>query len=83
MTVRWKPLLILSGLFVAVAVVGVIAISSTLAPPTAQSMLKQARAARDGGRLADAEIYYKKVLQVDGRNGAVHEEFAELYEAMA
>ncbi|WP_165072297.1 tetratricopeptide repeat protein [Paludisphaera rhizosphaerae] len=82
MTVRWKPLLILSGLFVAVAVVGVIAISSTLAPPTAQSVLKQARTARDGGRLADAEIYYKQALQADGRSAAVHEEIADLYDAM-
>ncbi|MDG3002996.1 tetratricopeptide repeat protein [Paludisphaera mucosa] len=82
MTVRWKPLLILSGLFVAVAVVGVIAISSTLAPPTAQSVLKRARSARDAGRLADAEIYYKQALQSDGRNAAVHEEFAGLYDDM-
>ena len=83
MTVRWKPLLILSGLFVAVAVVGVIAISSTLAPPTTQSVLKQARAARDAGRLADAEIYFKQALQAESRNAAIHEEFAELYEEMA
>ncbi|WP_165245965.1 tetratricopeptide repeat protein [Paludisphaera soli] len=82
MTVRWKPLLILSGLFVAVAVVGVIAISSTLAPPSAQSVLKQARASRDAGRLADAEIYYKQALQAESRDAAIHEEFAGLYDDM-
>lgn len=82
MTVRWKPLLILSGLFVAVAVVGVIAISSTLAPPSAQSLLKQARAARDAGRLADAEIHFKQALQGGAGDAAVHDEFATLYEKM-
>lgn len=82
MTVRWKPLLILSGLFVAVAVVGVIAISSTLAPPSSQSVLKQARTARDAGRLADAEIYFKQALQSESKNSAIHEEFAELYDEM-
>ncbi|WP_337174386.1 tetratricopeptide repeat protein [Paludisphaera sp.] len=82
MTVRWKPLLILSGLFVAVAVVGVIAISSTLAPPTPQALLKQARAARDAGRLADAEIHFKQALQVGAVDAAVHDEIATLYEKM-
>ena len=82
MTVRWKPLLILSGLFVAVAVVGVIAISSTLAPPSPQALLKQARAAREAGRLADAEIYFKQALQGGANDAAVHDEFATLYELM-
>ncbi len=82
MTVRWKPLLILSGLFVAVAVVGVIAISSTLAPPSAQAFLKQARAAREAGRLDDAEIHFKQALQGGADDAAVHDEFATLYELM-
>ncbi len=33
MTVRWKPLLFLSGLFLAVALIGVVAITLTLRPP--------------------------------------------------
>ncbi len=37
MTVRWKPLLILSGLFVAVALVGVVAITVTLVPRSSQA----------------------------------------------
>ncbi len=83
MTVRWKPLLILSGLFVAVALVGVIAISFTLAPRSSQSVLKQARAARDAGRHADAEIYFKQALQLEPKSAPIHEEFAGLYEQMA
>ena len=35
MTVRWKPLLIMSGLFLAVALVGVVAITVTLVPRSA------------------------------------------------
>src|ERR1017187_6598889 len=79
MTVRWKPLLILSGLFLAVAVVGVIAITMTLVPRSSQGILKRARAARQAERFEDAEIYYKQVLQLEAKNAAVHEEFAGLY----
>ena len=82
MTVRWKPLLILSGLFVAVALIGVVAISFTLGPRSSQSVLKQARAARDAGRLANAEIHFKQALQLETKNAAIHEEFADLYEKM-
>ena len=45
MTVRWKPLLILSGLFVVVALVGVFAIIMTLAPRFLSGYL-EARAGR-------------------------------------
>ncbi|APW60353.1 tetratricopeptide repeat protein [Paludisphaera borealis] len=83
MTVRWKPLLILSGLFLVVALVGVVAITFTLSPRSSQSVLKQARTARDAGRLADAEIYFQQALQLEPKSAPIHEEFAELYEAMA
>jgi tetratricopeptide (TPR) repeat protein len=79
MTVRWKPLLILSGLFLAVAFVGVIAISSTLLPQSSQGFLKRARAFREANRFEDAEIDYKHVLQIEPRNAAIHEEFAAMY----
>ena len=55
MTVRWKPLLILSGLFVAVALIGVVAIALTLVPHSSQAILKQARAAREAGRFENAD----------------------------
>ena len=79
MTVRWKPLLIMSGLFLAVALVGVVAITVTLVPRSAQGILKRARAARQSQRFADAEIYYKQVLQLEAKNGDIHEEFAGMY----
>ena len=79
MTVRWKPLMILSGLFLVVALVGVVAITVTLMPRSAQGILKVARAAREAGRFKDAEIYYKQALQVEPRNAAIHEDFAGLY----
>ncbi len=79
MTVRWKPLLILSGLFVVVALVGVVAITMTLVPRSSQGFLKLAREAQQAGRFEDAEIRYKQALQIDPKNAATHEEFAGLY----
>jgi cellulose synthase operon protein C len=83
MTVRWKPLLILSGLFVVVALVGVIAITMGLAPRSSQGFLKLAREAHEAGRFEDAEIRFKQALQIDGKNAAIHEEFAGLYREWA
>jgi cellulose synthase operon protein C len=79
MTVRWKPLLILSGVFSVVAVVGVIAMAWSLVPRSAQGVLKQARSAAAAGRLDDAEIYFKQALQYDSKSATIHEELAELY----
>ena len=79
MTVRWKPLLVLTGLFFVVAIVGLIAMTATLIPRSAQRVLKQARAAAGGGRYEDAEIYYKQALQFDAKSSALHEEMAQLY----
>src|SRR5208337_1662324 len=81
MTVRWKPLLVLSGVFSVVAVVGVIAMAWSLVPRSAQGALKQARTAAAAGRFDDAEIYFKQALQYDARSAAIHEEFANLYRA--
>ena len=78
MTVRWKPLMILSGLFLVVALVGVVAITLTLVPRSSQGILRRARAAREAGRFEDAEIYYKQALQIEPKNAAIHEEFAGL-----
>ncbi len=83
MTVRWKPLLILSGLFVVVALIGVCAIIMTLAPRSSQGTLKLARAAQEAGRFADAEILFKQAIQIDSRNAAIYEELAGLYREWA
>ena len=79
MTVRWKPLLILSGLFLVVALIGVVAIAMTLVPQSSQGTLKLARAAQGAGRYENAEIYFRQALQVDARNAEIHEQFARLY----
>jgi predicted Zn-dependent protease len=79
MTVRWKPLLVLSGLFFVVAVIGVIAMAWTLVPKSAQGVLKQARSAAAAGRFEDAEIYFKQALQFEPKSGPIHEEFADVY----
>ena len=79
MTVRWKPLLILSGMFFVVAVVGVIAMALTLVPRSAEGVLKQARGAAAAGRFDDAVIYFKQALQFDAKSASIHEEFANLY----
>jgi tetratricopeptide (TPR) repeat protein len=80
MTVRWKPLLVLSGLFLMVALVGVIAITLAMMPRSSAGILKLARAASDAGRFEDAEIYYKQALQIEPKNAAIHAEFAGLYQ---
>jgi predicted Zn-dependent protease len=79
MTVRWKPLLILSGLFLVIAVVGVIAIVFTLVPRGSADILPAARAERAARRYENAEIHYKNALQKDGRNASIHEELAGMY----
>ena len=65
MTVRWKPLLIMSGLFLVVAVVGVIAMALTWAPRSTDGVKRLARADRDARRYDKAAIRYKQVLQFD------------------
>src|SRR3954454_23266466 len=79
MTVRWKPLMILSGLFVIIALVGVIAMAYTLVPRGAAEILKVARATRAAKRYDNALIYYKQAVQADGKNAAIHEEMASLF----
>src|SRR4051794_37406561 len=79
MTVRWKPLLVLSGVFAVIAVIGVIAMAFTLVPRGSAEILPTARAERAAGQFEKAEIHYKQARQTDGKNPAVHEEMAGLY----
>ncbi|HEX3446919.1 MAG TPA: hypothetical protein VHS97_01630, partial [Isosphaeraceae bacterium] len=79
MTVRWKPLVILSGLFLLVALIGVVAITLTLVPRSSQSFLRRARIAHGAGRFEEAEIDYKQALQFDAKDATVHDEFAGFY----
>ncbi len=79
MTVRWKPLVILSGLFLLVALIGVVAITLTLVPRSSQSFLRRARMALNAGRFEEAEIDFKQALQIDAKDATVHDEFASFY----
>lgn len=79
MTVRWKPLLVLSALFVLFAVVGIIAIAATLIPRGATDILPLARAERDAKRFEQAQVQYKRALQFEPKNAAIHQEFAAMY----
>lgn len=79
MSVRWKPLLILSGVFFIVAVIGVVAMVSSMGLRSTDGILNQARASIAEGRLENAEIYFKQALQIDPKNPAIHTEFAAFY----
>lgn len=79
MTVRWKPLLVLSGLFAAIAILGFAAIAWTLIPRRAGDVLPLARAERNAGQFDKALIHYKQALQMDGKNPKVHEELASMF----
>lgn len=83
MTVRWKPLLILSGLFVVIAVVGVITMAYTLIPRGSGDFLPQARADRAAKQFEKAEVRYKQALQMDSHNPSLHEEMAGFYKEWA
>ena len=79
MTVRWKPLLILSGLFLVIAVLGVIAIAFTLMPrSTVKSCVWPAPSVPLGGT-RNAQIHYLRALQRETKSAAIHEEMAGLF----
>jgi cellulose synthase operon protein C len=79
MTVRWKPLVFLSAVFLIVGLIGVAAIIRTLVSRDTQDILRSARTSREAGRFEDAEIYFKQALQKAATDAAIHEEFAGLY----
>src|SRR5262249_43973883 len=77
MTVRSKPLLILSGLFLVIAMVGLMAMAVILAPRA--NPLPMARAERAAGKFRNAEIHFRQALQRDGKDAQVLEEMPGLY----
>lgn len=80
MTVRWKPLMLLSGLFAAIGILGVLAIGRALMNNRATDLLPLARAERAGKQYARAEIQYRKAIQNDPKNPRLHLELAGLYD---
>lgn len=80
MSVRWKPLIVLSGLFLVIAVLGLLAITLKGVPSGAPEILAQARAEWKAGRYGNAQIHFQRALQTDPRDARVHEELARLYQ---
>jgi predicted Zn-dependent protease len=78
MIVRWKPLLILTALFVVIAVAGVLAMAYTLVPRGSADILPAARTQRAAKHFEEALVHYRRALQQDGKNAAIHEELAAM-----
>ncbi len=78
MTVRWKPLIVLSGLFLVIAVLGLMAITFELVPGKSADILPLARQEWKAGRYAHAKIQFQRALQQDGKNAQIHEEMARM-----
>jgi len=83
MTVRWKPLLILSGLFVVVALVGLMTIATVMGSRSSADFVARARKERQAKEYEKAKVDYQIALKQDSRNAALHEEMADLYEEWA
>ncbi|WP_152050594.1 tetratricopeptide repeat protein [Tautonia marina] len=79
MSVRWKPLIVLSGLFVTVALGGLVAFVLVSGQSNVEDVLTQARSAREAGKFEEAEIYYLQANQIESRNSEVHAEIADFY----
>ena len=79
MTVRWKPLLVLSGLFLVTAVLGLLAIVYAMVPRGSADLLGQARAERLTKGYDRAVVRYRQALQKEGKDPAIHLEMAEMY----
>ncbi|HEU5116069.1 MAG TPA: hypothetical protein VFT74_05270, partial [Isosphaeraceae bacterium] len=76
MSVRWKPMILISALFVFLAAGGLLAISVALVPGGSDSILKQARSEAKARQFDRAEIQYRRALQLDPKNPKIHEEMA-------
>jgi tetratricopeptide (TPR) repeat protein len=78
MTVRWKPLIVLTALFVLLAAAGLFAFTRVLFPARAEDLLPLARAEAESGKYDRAEIHYRRALQRDPKNPRIHFELAEM-----
>ncbi len=83
MNVRWKPLLILSGLFAMTAIAGVSVWIFGFGPGSGDkpdAILAQARIERESGQMDRALIQYRRALQASGgTDPAIHEEIAAMH----
>jgi predicted Zn-dependent protease len=72
MSVRWRPLILLTALFVAVAAVGLLAIASVLLPGRAEDMVRLAQAETRAKKFDHAKIQYARALQSAPRDARIH-----------
>jgi tetratricopeptide (TPR) repeat protein len=80
MSVRWKPLIILSGLFLGVAATGVAVFFLVFGGANPDDILRQAREAAGRSRYAEAEVLFLNALQAGGKRDAIFEEMADFYD---
>ena len=78
MTVRWKPLLILSGLFVVVALAGLMTIATVMGSRGSSDFVARARTERKAKEYEKAKLDYQIALKTDNRNPALYVELADL-----
>ncbi len=78
MSVRWKPMILISALFVFLAAGGLLAISVALVPGGSDAILKQARSEVKAKQFDRAEIQYRRALQLDPKNPRIYEEMAAM-----
>jgi predicted Zn-dependent protease len=83
MTVRWKPLLILSGLFVVIALGGLIAFATLMNARGTADILARARTERRTGEFEKAKVDYRRAVDLDGKSPELHEEIADFYDEWA
>lgn len=78
MSVRWKPMILLTAVFVVLAAAGLFAFTKVLFPARAEDLLPLARAEVKAHKYDRAEIQYKRALQRDPKNAAIHLELAKM-----
>ncbi len=83
MTVRWKPLLILSGLFVVVALMGLMTIATVMGSRGTAEILARARLEVKAKEYEKAKLDFQRALKLEPQNAAIHEEMANLFEQWA
>ncbi len=83
MTVRWKPMILLTVLFVGLAAGGLFAFTRVMFPARAEDLLPPARAEVKARKFDRAEIQYRRALQRDPKNAAIHLELARMFESWA
>ncbi len=80
MTVRWRPMIVLSALFVLLAAAGVFTIITAMLPGRTDQILSQAREETKAQRYDRAKVQYGRALQQDPKNAAIHQELAAMLE---